>query len=136
MKRDWLQLLFSFEGRIPRSAYWWGLGAMVASFGLVALFAAAINAVFGWLALESVGRPLFVMLVGAATIAALWAWFALGVKRFHDHDLSGWWMIAGRIPIIGPIGLFIVLGLSRGTIGPNRFGEDVTLGDVYAQQYA
>lgn len=135
MKRNWMQLMFSFEGRIPRSDYWWGLGATIALFGGTVLIGVAINAIFKLFELEAMGRILAGVPIFLVAIAAMWAWFALGVKRLHDHGLSGWWMIAGRIPIIGPIGLFIVLGLLRGTIGTNRFGVDSTLEEIFARQY-
>jgi uncharacterized membrane protein YhaH (DUF805 family) len=46
------------------------------------------------------------------------------VKRFHDRDKSGWWVLIGLIPIIGVIWLLIELGFLKGTPGPNRFGTD------------
>ena len=48
------------------------------------------------------------------------------IKRFHDRDKSGWWVLIGLIPIIGAIWLLIELGFLKGTDGPNRFGPPVT----------
>ena len=48
------------------------------------------------------------------------------IKRFHDRDKSGWWVLIGLIPIIGGIWLLIELGFLKGTPGPNRFGPPVT----------
>ena len=48
------------------------------------------------------------------------------IKRFHDRDKSGWWVLIGLIPIIGSIWLLIELGFLKGTPGPNRFGPPVT----------
>ena len=42
---------------------------------------------------------------------------AVSVRRMHDQDKSGWWIL---IPIVGPI-LVMFVG---GTAGPNRFGPD------------
>ena len=47
------------------------------------------------------------------------------IKRFHDRDKSGWWVLIGLIPIIGAIWLLIELGFLKGTPGPNRFGSPV-----------
>jgi hypothetical protein len=48
------------------------------------------------------------------------------IKRFHDRDKSGWWVLIWLIPIIGAIWLLIELGFLKGTPGPNRFGSPVT----------
>ena len=48
------------------------------------------------------------------------------IKRFHDRDKSGWWVLIGLVPIIGAIWLLIELGFFKGTPGPNRFGPPVT----------
>lgn len=41
---------------------------------------------------------------------------ACEVRRMHDTDHSGWWILAPIVPI--------VFALMEGTKGPNRFGED------------
>jgi hypothetical protein len=46
------------------------------------------------------------------------------VKRLHDHDKSGWWMLVYFIPIIGAIWQMIECGLMAGTMGENDFGPD------------
>jgi hypothetical protein len=48
---------------------------------------------------------------------------AMGVRRLHDTDRSGWWWLIGFIPLIGII-VLIVFGCFEGTRGPNRFGPD------------
>ena len=48
------------------------------------------------------------------------------IKRFHDRNKSGWWLLIGLIPIIGAIWLLIELGFLTGTPGPNRFGPQAT----------
>jgi uncharacterized membrane protein YhaH (DUF805 family) len=48
------------------------------------------------------------------------------IKRFHDRDKSGWWVLIGLVPVIGAIWLLIELGFLKGTPGPNRFGPPVT----------
>ncbi len=48
---------------------------------------------------------------------------AVSVRRLHDTDRSGWWLLLWLIPFVGWIVLlvFMVMG---GTRGPNRFGPD------------
>lgn len=48
---------------------------------------------------------------------------AVGVRRMHDQDKSGWWLLIGLIPIIGWIGL-IIFYLTDGTRGTNQYGPD------------
>ena len=58
-----------------------------------------------------------------------WISLAVGAKRYHDMDKSGWRQALGLIPLIGPIWVFIELGFVRGTPGPNRFGYPGELAD-------
>ena len=44
------------------------------------------------------------------------------IKRFHDRDKSGWWMLIVLIPIVGAIWFLVELGFLAGTPGLNRFG--------------
>ena len=48
------------------------------------------------------------------------------IKRWHDRDKSGWWMLITLVPIIGSIWLLIELGFLAGTPGVNRFGPPPT----------
>ncbi len=59
-------------------------------------------------------------------VAFIWASFAVRVKRWHDHDKSGVWLLIGLIPYAGGIISFIFLGCMRGTDGDNRYGDDPT----------
>ncbi|WP_028021411.1 DUF805 domain-containing protein [Enterovibrio calviensis] len=45
------------------------------------------------------------------------------IRRLHDINKSGWWMLITMIPFIGTL-IFIVFLLMRGTKGHNRFGSD------------
>ncbi|TVT40060.1 DUF805 domain-containing protein [Hymenobacter setariae] len=44
-----------------------------------------------------------------------------GVKRLHDLDLRGWWLLFILVPLVS-IGLGSALAFVSGTAGPNRFG--------------
>ena len=59
-------------------------------------------------------------------IALIWVSFALPIKRWHDRDKSGWWILITFIPIIGAVWAFVENGCLRGTEGPNRYGDDPT----------
>jgi uncharacterized membrane protein YhaH (DUF805 family) len=47
---------------------------------------------------------------------------AVSVRRLHDLDRSGWWVLLGLIPRRD--WHTIIWNWQRGTIGPNRFGPD------------
>jgi len=53
-----------------------------------------------------------------------WIDIALHVKRLHDRNRSAWWMLFSLVPVIGLVWLVVQVGFLRGTLGPNRFGED------------
>ena len=56
-------------------------------------------------------------------ILAIVAGFSLGVRRCHDLDKSGWWLLLGVIPYINVAwGLYLIC--KRGTVGSNRYGAD------------
>ena len=48
---------------------------------------------------------------------------AIGVRRLHDLDRTGWWLFLSLIPLIGAI-VLLVWFCTKGTAGPNRFGPD------------
>jgi uncharacterized membrane protein YhaH (DUF805 family) len=60
---------------------------------------------------------------------------AVSVRRLHDSDRSGWWILIAFVPFIGGIWL-LVLYLLSGTPGPNRFGPDPKAGTAEAQAFA
>lgn len=48
---------------------------------------------------------------------------AVVIRRLHDTDRSGWWILISLVPLIGGLVLFVFY-LIEGTRGPNRFGPD------------
>jgi uncharacterized membrane protein YhaH (DUF805 family) len=98
----------TFAGRANRSEYWyWAL--------FVALFqipAAIIDTVIGVNVMTSV--------FGLATFLPS---LAVAVRRLHDLDRTGWWILLSLIPVVGWI-ILIIWDCTKGTEGPNRFGPD------------
>lgn len=114
------QILFSFEGRIPRRAYWmWTILSTVA-------FLLPMAALVGLLDSEGVAQIAGLVLLIPMVILFFWMSLAIKVKRWHDHDKSWVWMLIGLIPYAGGIITFIFLGCLRGTFGHNRYGDDPT----------
>lgn len=48
---------------------------------------------------------------------------AVQVRRFHDQDKSGWFVLLALIPFLGGLVVLVFMCL-EGTRGPNRFGPD------------
>ena len=98
-----------FNGRARRTEYW-----------LFVLFSMVIAMVLGVVDYV-LGTPGIIGLIFA--LAILIPSIAVGVRRLHDSDRSGWWLLIAFIPIIGTIALLIFL-LLDGTPGDNRFGSN------------
>jgi len=43
------------------------------------------------------------------------------VRRLHDTDRSGWWILIGFVPFIGNL-VLLVFSVLDSQPGPNRFG--------------
>jgi uncharacterized membrane protein YhaH (DUF805 family) len=108
-----------FSGRAARSEYWyWTLFIFV-----LWIVAWLIDmTAFGF---NTTGvNPVTVI----AMLATLLPSLAVSVRRLHDIDRSGWWVLL----ILTGIGYIVLLawGFMRGTVGANRFGPDPLEGKV------
>jgi uncharacterized membrane protein YhaH (DUF805 family) len=137
---DKLRVVFTFKGRLNRAPYWQGtilawLGTVVIGF-----FAFSLGSLI----------PPFNALAIVPVAAGFGVVLSLLVRRLHDRGKSGWWLIVMYLPallfsavgglaslaepdvgaairVLGlpfSIWMFVELGCLRGTVGPNRFGED------------
>ncbi len=62
-----------------------------------------------------------------AMLALLIPGIAVAVRRMHDQDKSGWWLLIALVPIIGAIAL-LVFYFIEGTKGDNQYGPDPKAG--------
>jgi uncharacterized membrane protein YhaH (DUF805 family) len=113
-------LLFSFDGRINRARFWTGVAVLVAIYIVLLVLNLVAALIFG----EGVVTLLVGIVSIAAYLAMIWPSIALGVKRFHDRNKSGWWVLISLVPIIGGIWYLVECGFLEGTRGPNQFGPD------------
>lgn len=89
----------TFDGRATRSEYWWFfLFTFLVSLAL-GIFSEVLSGVF--------------------TLGVLLPSLAVGARRLHDIDKSGWFLLVWFIPIIGWI-IMIVWAVQEGK-EPNRF---------------
>lgn len=114
-----VDLFFGFRGRISRSRYW--IGMLSIWFGV--FFIAMIVAIVTRTAGEPSGGPAEVV-TALLVLGLAWPWCALHVKRWHDRDKSGLWLLVSLVPLIGGPWTFVECGCLSGTAGPNRYGAD------------
>ena len=120
---DWQHLLLRFDGRINRAKFWSGVGALIVAYIVILVLFFAID--------SSALRTLLVL----GFIALYWPSLAISIKRWHDRDKSGWWVLIGLVPVIGGIWALVETGFLAGTSGPNQYGPD-PLGRGVADQPA
>lgn len=118
-------LLFSFQGRANRAKFW--LVALAILIVEMVLFAA----IFGGAALSgdpermaAAAGPLASIVLVIFIVIATWISIAVAVKRYHDRNKSGWWVLIVLVPVIGGLWYLIECGFLRGTTGPNDYGPD------------
>ncbi|WP_205480770.1 DUF805 domain-containing protein [Sphingomonas arenae] len=85
---DWamrpLKRFAEFSGRSPRAEYWWFyLGYIVLSVLLNII--TNISAILG-------------MVLSLASLVLIIPFIAVGVRRLHDIDRTGWWLLAPVVP--------------------------------------
>jgi uncharacterized membrane protein YhaH (DUF805 family) len=139
---NWGHLVFQFDGRVSRSRFW-----------IAALIFAAINVVLAILGYVTDQSVVFQALNSMLGIVILISSIAVGVKRLHDRNKSGWYLllfylVPSILVVIGvligafvedstiiatvlgllafAIGVwaFVEMGCLRGTVGVNRYGPD------------
>ena len=99
-----------FRGRASRPEFWWYYLVYVIVSVVVILIDNAIGA----------GNILYVIFSLALFLPTL----AVTIRRLHDSDKSGWWVLIQLIPIVGTI-IILIFIISNGTPGDNRFGAPV-----------
>ena len=139
---NWGQLFFKFDGRVNRARFW-----------IAALIFTVVNVVLAILSYLTDQSGVFQAINGMLSIVILICSIAVGVKRLHDRNKSGWYLllfyfvpctlaalsvlidafVEDSIIIATVLALlafalvvwaFIEMGCLRGTVGVNRYGPD------------
>ena len=139
---DWGHLFFKFNSRTNRAKFWIA--------GLIFAVINVVMAIFGYVADQSV---IFQAVNSMLGIVMLISSIAVGVKRLHDRNKSGWYLllfyfvpgiVAALSVLIGEfvedssiiatvlalvafaliVWAFVEMGCLRGTIGVNQYGPD------------
>ena len=105
---------FSWNGRASRKEYWtFVLINLVIYIGTYILISSESEHE------QMVGLVIFSLLAILTFIQA----FTLSIRRLHDTNKSGWWLLIQLIPYLGSFILFIFYCL-KGNKGDNKFGAD------------
>jgi uncharacterized membrane protein YhaH (DUF805 family) len=109
---DWTWYLFRFDGRINRAKLWLAGLVLLGLMSVVGATIAAIQSLLGGLTSFHFGAGDLFKLVDpdayrsltwadlprlavklVSTTLLMWVYFAISIKRLHDRDKSGWWMV-------------------------------------------
>ena len=101
-----LKKYFVFQGRASRSEYWWFQLIVSPSYFVSTILENEIGYFF-------LGITLFTLMPAISA----------GVRRLHDTNRSGFFLLISFIPFIGGLVLLFFL-IPEGTKGKNRFGPD------------
>ena len=142
-KRPVLQKYADFTGRAPRAEFWWYILAII----IVSIIARIIDDLIGMTLVGPYG-PLSLILALGLLVPNI----AVGVRRLHDTNRSGWWLLlmvpyviatfmmmrsmaSGGAAGLGSAGILSLIGLAccivllvfyclPGTPGDNNYGPD------------
>ena len=98
---------FDFKSRSSRSEYWyWILFVLVTSLVIMRFI------------------PILLIFIVATVIPSV----AVAVRRLHDINRSGWWLLLDFIPVVGEI-ILVIWCCRKGTERSNRYGAVPTTWD-------
>ena len=103
-----------FDGRASRPAFWWW-------FLFTILVAIALQIMDGIIFNESM------LLTIVVWLGLILPNLSVSIRRLHDTDRSGWWVLIGFIPIIGFI-VLLVFYLQKSDPGDNSYGPPMVEG--------
>ena len=118
-------LLFSVQGRANRAKFW------LVALGIAVIEVILFAVILGGAAMsgdpEKIAAamgPVASIVILAFVVIATWISVSVAVKRYHDRNKSGWWVLIVFVPVIGGLWYLIECGFLRGTSGPNNYGPD------------
>ena len=104
-----------FSGRARRKEYWFFVLFNI----IISIVLAVIDGVTGSFSPEA-GMGL---LGGIYTLALLIRGIAVSVRRLHDTERSGWWLLIALVPLIGAIVLLVFM-VQDSKPGQNQYGPN------------
>jgi uncharacterized membrane protein YhaH (DUF805 family) len=111
---DWGNLLFSFQGRINRAKFWLAV--------LVYIVASIVTGIIGF---ASGSDALAMLLNSIVSLVTFVSGIFVAIKRLHDRDKSGWWLLLFYIAPGVLLGIGLVagfFGITEGSSGAGGIG--------------
>jgi uncharacterized membrane protein YhaH (DUF805 family) len=105
----------TFDGRARRSEYWY----FVLFYVLILVGLTFVDGLIGTLNEEAGIGVLGVLFALGTMVPGL----AVTVRRLHDINRSGWWVLIGIIPLIGDL-VLIVFAVQDSQPGANKYGPN------------
>ncbi len=105
--------IFSFKGRLGRLRY------LSYAFGIPILMVALLGIAAA--ILIPISETLGGVIAAVGGIAILGVCISFGLRRLHDLDKSGWWMLLLIVPLVNIIMALYML-FARGVEGSNEYG--------------
>lgn len=106
---------FRYDNRLNRKRYLLRSLALMGIYIVGAVIAGILSAIID----EIFGTLLLALIALAITVPSC----MLLIRRLHDLDRPGWWVIGGFIPLLN-FALSIYVIFIPGTPGPNQYGPD------------
>ncbi|MDD7939999.1 DUF805 domain-containing protein [Actinomycetospora lutea] len=131
-----LKQYVDFGGRARRTEFW-----MFVLFNAIAyILLALIDVLIGTASFAATGTGFQFgggLLSGLYSLAVLLPSLAVAVRRLHDTDRTGWWLLIALVPLVGGI-VLLVFYCIEGTRGANQYGpdpkQDAAVAGGYPQQ--
>ena len=103
----------TFSGRATRAESWWWVLFTVLT-GIVLAVVDTLTGTMGMFGDSGLLGQLFALAVLVPSVA-------LGARRLHDINRTGWWLLLWFVLVIGWV-VLIVWAIKRGDKGPNKYG--------------
>ena len=114
--KDGFDHYVKFDGRASRPAYWWWV-----------LFTVIV-----YIGVYIVDGVVFdgPVLIWLAYLALLLPSLSVTIRRLHDTDRSGWWILISLVPFIGGI-VLLVFVLQKSDEAENQYGPPQATAAAY-----
>jgi uncharacterized membrane protein YhaH (DUF805 family) len=112
---DGLKQYAVFSGRARRKEYWFY--QLFNTLFVVALV--VVDAMTGTMR----GKAGLGLLSGLFVLATLLPSLGMLVRRLHDTNRSGWWILIGFVPLVGPL-IMLVFTLQDSEVSANQHGPN------------
>lgn len=120
--RLYFQDLFVGAKRMSRKDFWWGLlGMSIVAYVIVALLAFVMIKMpvddFYWSSIIGVALAITMGYYWISVLTAM-------IRRLHDRNMHGWWVLLPIVPVAGELALLILLCLPQHGFG-NNWPKDI-----------